>query len=255
MRKLIRFLVRNIPRPLLIRFSRIFSVLIRPLYIGNKVECPICGKHFRKFLPYGNKAGENRLCPVCLSLERHRLMWIYLSNHSDFFTKRSKVLHIAPEQPFYKRFKKNNNIDYTTGDLVSPLADIHFNIMNIPIEDNTYDWVICNHVLEHVESDIIAMQEILRILKPEGRAIMQVPINYTYNKTHEDINITDPKERERVFGQYDHVRWHGLDYPNRIKQAGFNVEEFDIKNYLSEEMIKRYRLDKKEILFLALKNV
>lgn len=253
MRRLIRFLVRKIPRPLLIRFSKLFSFIIRPFYIGNKVECPVCGNHFRKFLPYGNKAGVNRLCPVCLSLERHRLMWLYLKNHSDFFSKDSKVLHIAPEQPFYKRFRKAVNLDYTTGDLVSPLADIHFDIMKIPLEDNTYDWVICNHVLEHVESDIKAMQEILRILKPGGRAIMQVPINYTYKETHEDLSITDPKERERVFGQYDHVRWHGLDYPERIKQAGFKVEKFDIKHHLSAELVERYRLDKQELLFVAVK--
>jgi len=255
MRKIIRFFVRHIPRPLLIRFSKMFSFLIRPFYLGNKVECPVCGNHFRKFLPYGNKAGVNRLCPVCLSLERHRLMWLFLRNHSDFFTKEAKVLHIAPEQPFYKRFRKAENLDYTTGDLVSPLADIHFDIMNIPLEDNTYDWVICNHVLEHVESDIKAMQELLRILKPGGRAIMQVPINYDYKETHEDLSITDPKERERIFGQYDHVRWHGLDYADRIKEAGFEVDEFDINKHLSDEMVERYRLDKREILFLALKKI
>jgi SAM-dependent methyltransferase len=255
MRKLIRFFVRNIPRPLLIRFSNLFSLLIRPFYMGNKVECPVCGKHFNKFLPYGNKAGVNRLCPVCLSLERHRLMWLYLRDHSDFFTKEAKVLHIAPEQPFYKKFRKAQNLDYTTGDLVSPLADIHFDIMDIPLPKNTYDWVICNHVLEHVENDIDAMKQIFRILKPGGHAIMQVPINYTYKETHEDLSITDSKERERIFGQYDHVRWHGLDYPERIKKAGFTVNEFDIKNKICTSLIERYRLDKQEILFVAIKNI
>lgn len=253
MRKLIRFFVRNIPRPWLIRFSKLFSLLIRPFYIGNKVECPVCKNHFRKFLPYGNKAGVNRLCPVCLSLERHRLMWIFLKDHSDFFTKPAKVLHIAPEQPFYKRFRKSQNLDYTTGDLVSPLADIHFDIMDIPLPENTYDWVICNHVLEHVVNDIEAMKQILKILKPGGKAIMQVPINYTYAETHEDLSITDPKEREKVFGQYDHVRWHGLDYPERIKKAGFQVIPFDIKQHLNSEQIERYRLDTREILFIAQK--
>ncbi len=255
MRKLIRFFVRNIPRPLMIRFSKLFSLLVRPFYMGNKVECPVCGKHFRKFLPYGNKAGVNRLCPNCLSLERHRLMWIYLKEHSDFFTKQSKVLHIAPEQPFYKKFRKADNLDYTTGDIVSPLADIHFDIMNIPLPADTYDWVICNHVLEHVENDIDAMKQILKILKPGGKAIMQVPINYSYIETHEDLTITDPKEREKVFGQYDHVRWHGLDYPDRIKKAGFKVEEFNVTNHLSNELIERYRLDKREVLYLALKKI
>lgn len=253
MKKLIRFFVRHIPRPWLIRFSKLFSILVRPFYTGNKVECPVCGNKFRKFLPYGSKAGENRLCPVCLSLERHRLMYIYLSNHSDFFTANYKVLHIAPEQPFLKKFKKSKNLDYSTADMVSPIADLHFDIMQIPLEDNIYDWVICNHVLEHVENDIDAMKEILRILKPGGKAIMQVPINYEYGETHEDLSITDSKERERIFGQYDHVRWHGLDYPLRMKKAGFNVDVFDINNHLPINIIERYRLDPREILYVGIK--
>ena len=253
MRKLIRFFVRNIPRPVLIKFSRLFSFLIRPFYFGNKVECPICEKKFRKFLPYGNKAGVNRLCPVCLSLERHRLMWLYLTKHSDFFKTELNVLHIAPEQPFLKRFKKATNLKYTTADLVSPIADIHFDIMDIPLDDNSYDFIICNHVLEHVEDDIVAMKEIRRILKPNGKAILQVPINYTYAETAEDKNITDPKEREKIYGQYDHVRWHGLDYPKRLEKAGFTVEHFDIKQNLSAELLERYRLDKQEVLYVVSK--
>ncbi len=253
MKKFIKLIVRNIPRPVLIRFSKIFSVLIKPFYAGNNVECPVCKHHFRKFLPYGNDGAENRLCPNCLSLERHRLIWIYLTEYSDFFTKNYKVLHFAPEQPFLKKFKKMQNLDYTTADLVSPIADLHIDIMNIPLEDNSYDIVFCNHVLEHVNNDITAMKEILRVLKPEGWAIMQVPINYNYNETYEDFSITDPKEREKAFGQYDHVRWHGLDYSYRLKKAGFNVEEFDIKKHLSPEQIERYRLDKREILYIGRK--
>lgn len=254
MKKIIRFFVRNIPRPILIKMSGLFSILLRPFYYGNKVECPICENKFRKFLPYGSKAGENRLCPVCLSLERHRLIYLYLKNHSDFFTEKYKVLHIAPEQPFLKRFKKLSNLDYTSADLVSPIADLHFDIMKIPLEDKTYDWVICNHVLEHVENDIDAMKEILRILKNGGKAILQVPINYDYAETHEDLSITDPKEREKIFGQYDHLRWHGLDYPERLKTAGFNVQEFKISDFISNEEIEKYRLDPSEILYINFKD-
>lgn len=250
MKRLIRFFVRHIPRPILIRMSGLFSFFVRWFYRGKKVECPICENKFRKFLPYGSKAGENRLCPVCLSLERHRLIYLYLKNHDNFFSEKYKVLHIAPEQPFLKRFKKLSNLDYTSADLVSPIADLHFDIMKIPLEDNTYDWVICNHVLEHVESDIEAMKEILRILKPGGKAILQVPINYDYTKTHEDLSITDPKEREKIFGQYDHLRWHGLDYPERLKTAGFQVLEFNIKDFLTPEEIEKYRLDTREILYI-----
>ncbi len=253
MRKLIRFFVRHIPRPILIRFSKLFSFLVRPFYMGSKVECPVCGHKFRKMLPYGNKAGENRLCPVCLSLERHRLMWLYLTNYSDFFKNNYKVLHIAPEQPFLKKFKSAKNLEYTTADMVSPIADLHFDIMQIPLPDNTYDWVICNHVLEHVENDIDAMKEILRILKPGGKAILQVPINYSYSETHEDKSINTDKQREEIYGQYDHVRWHGLDYPKRLEAAGFVVDNFDIKKYLAIDLIEKFRLDKQEILYIAKK--
>lgn len=253
MRYFIRFLVRKIPRTVLIRFSGIFSFLITPFYLGNKVECPVCETSFRKFLPFGNKGEKNRLCPKCLSLERHRLLWIFLKSETSFFSDKLKVMHIAPEQPFRSRFKKLKNLDYTTADLVSPIADIHFDVMQIPLSDDSYDFVICNHVLEHVEDDIKAMKEIRRILKPGGTAILQVPINYEYNTTHEDSRITDPKEREKVFGQYDHVRFHGLDYPDRLKSAGFSVYEYKMNGKIEENLIERYRLDRREIIFVSKK--
>lgn len=253
MRKLIRFCVRKIPRPVLIMFSGLFSVLVRPFYIGNKVSCPVCGKTFRKFLPYGKDGHDNRMCPCCLSLERHRLMWLYWRDFSDFFVSQKKVLHIAPEQPFIKRFRKNQNFDYTTADLVSPIADLHFDVMNIPLADESYDYIICNHVLEHVESDFTAMKEFYRVLKKGGTAILQVPINQQFETTYEDKSIVTPAEREKHYGQYDHVRWHGKDYPQRLESVGFKIEPFDIKQHLSPAEIERYRLDKEEILFVAKK--
>ena len=253
MKKFIRFIVRTIPRPILIRFSKLFSILVRPFYCGNKVECPICGGHFRKFMPYGNQGSDNRLCPKCLSLERHRLMWIYLKGHSNFFKKDYKVLHFAPEQPFLKRFKKLPLKSYTTADLVSPIAELHIDVTNMPLEDNSYNVLFCNHVLEHVDSDIKAMQEIYRVLAPEGWAIMQVPLNSKLAETYEDWSITDPKEREKAFGQYDHVRIHGRDYPDRLRKVGFEVEEFVASHFLSPELVERYRLDKGEVLYIAKK--
>src|SRR5512145_1385729 len=106
MKKLIRLLLSYISRPWLIRFSLIFMRFSMILYRGNRVECPVCGRHFSRFMPYGyNKVRENALCPGCLSLERHRLLWLYLKNRTAFFTAPYKVLHIAPEQCFHKRFK------------------------------------------------------------------------------------------------------------------------------------------------------
>lgn len=250
MRRLMKFLVRNIPRPILIRFSYFFAKLIMPFYKGNQVECPICEHQFKKLLPYGNKGATNRLCPSCLSLERHRLLWLYLRDSTDFFKDKYKVLHIAPEQTFLKRFKALNNLDYTTADLVSPIADIHFDVMQIPLEDNSFDVVICNHVLEHVKNDITAMKEIFRILKPRGWAILQVPINTKFETTYEDESIITSKEREKAFGQYDHVRWHGNDYQKRLEKAGFKVETFKAANQYDNLLQNKYRLDSTEILFI-----
>ncbi|MFP4664842.1 MAG: class I SAM-dependent methyltransferase [Bacteroidales bacterium] len=253
MRQFIRFLVRKIPRPVLIRMSYVFRWMVLPFYRGNKYECPVCGGTFRKMLPYGNKGDDNRLCPRCLSLERHRLLWLFFKEKTNLFTERMRVLHVAPEQPFLERFKKLENLDYTTGDLLSPIADVKMDIMDIPFEDNHFDLVICNHVLEHVESDIKAMKEVLRVLKPGGRAFLQVPINYRNEETIEDLSITDPRERERIFGQYDHVRWHGLDYAERLRSAGFDVDENRFVESLGDEKIDRYRLRKEETIFVSRK--
>ncbi|OFX29460.1 MAG: SAM-dependent methyltransferase [Bacteroidetes bacterium GWA2_32_17] len=253
MRKFIKFIVRNIPRTYLIKFSRIFSFIIVPFYKGNNVECPICNGKFRKFLPYGNKGDNNRLCPKCLSLERHRLLWLYLNNKTDFFTAKLKVLHIAPEQSFIKRFKKLTNLEYITADLESPLAALKMNIKDIPFNGNTFDVLICNHVLEHIDDEPKALSEALRVLKPNGWAILQVPINNSFETTYEDASITSPKEREKHFGQYDHVRFHGKDYPLRLQSAGFKVVIDEFVKHFSSQDIERYRLSTDEIIYFCIK--
>ncbi len=255
MRKLIQWLVRNIPRPVLIRFSYFFSFVFRLFYAGSRHECPVCGGRFRKLLPYGygKKTSENRLCPKCLSLERHRLLWLYFKNRSDLFIKPQKMLHIAPEQCFLKRFKKIKTLDYTTGDLESPIADIHFDIRDIPLEDNLYDFVMCNHVMEHIDDEQKAIKEILRILKPGGKAILQVPLDYSREKTFEDPSITGRKEREEIFGQYDHLRVYGRDYNKRLEMAGFKVDVNNFVNSFSAEQRNKYRLMENEMIYIAYK--
>ncbi len=243
MQQIIRILLKIFPRPILIRISLVLNKVIALFLIGNKVECTVCKGKFRKFLPYGyTKATsrKNALCPRCLSLERHRLMYLYLQKETSFFTDNLKVLHIAPEQCFYKRFKQLSNLDYTTGDLESPIADVHFDIQDIPFENNCFDVVICNHVLEHVDNDKQAMQEIYRILKPNGFAILQVPQAVNNAKTLEDPTVTDPKERERLFLQKDHVRLYGLDYAERLEDVGFTVTANKYTQTFSVEEIKRY---------------
>ena len=256
MKKIFKFVLNTVPRPILIRMSYAFKAVAPIVLKGDNVECPVCEKSFKKFLPYGygDHQRDNVLCPYDLTLERHRLMWVYLKTKSNFFTDELKVMHIAPEQCFYKRFRKQNNIDYTTGDLESPLADIHFDLHDIPLEDNQYDVIFCNHVLEHVEDDKKCMSELKRIMKPGGWGIFQVPIDYTRDYTYEDPKITDPKEREKHFWQYDHVRLYGTNYPDVLREAGFEVEEYDYRKELDKKTYDRYRFVEGEMLYIVRKS-
>ncbi len=249
MKKIFKFILNLVPRPILIRMS----YLIRPVLVlwlkGNRYTDPIDGKSFRKFLPYGyENQRDNVLSPSTLSLERHRLLWLYLQNETDFFTAPKKVLHFAPEQAFYKLFRKQKNIDYTTTDLNSPLADVKADICNLPFKDNEFDVIFCNHVLEHIPDDTKAMQELYRVLKKGGMAILQIPQDLSREKTFEDNSITDPKERAKIFGQYDHVRIYGRDYFDKLRSIGFTVIEEDYTKKITPELVDKYRLAKGEII-------
>ncbi|WP_067033026.1 class I SAM-dependent methyltransferase [Allomuricauda sp. CP2A] len=254
MSNIFKFFLNLIPRPLLIRLSYWVRPLIAFSLKGNTFTDPIDGKSFRTFLPYGyENPRENVLSPSTLSLERHRLLWLYLKNETDFFSKTHKVLHFAPEQAFHKRFKKLSNIQYTTTDLNSPLAEVKADICNLPFADNSFDVILCNHVLEHIPNDTKAMQELHRVMKPGGWGIFQIPQDLRREKTFEDDSITDKKERARIFGQYDHVRIYGRDYFDKLRSVGFTVKEVDYTNTLPKEEVERYRLAKGEIIPLVKK--
>jgi SAM-dependent methyltransferase len=255
MKFIISWILRIFPRTLLQRFSHLVLKIVQVFYLGDRVECPVCNARFRKFLPYGRKPPrENALCPNCLSLERHRLLWLFLQERTSFFTASLKFLHIAPEICFIHRFEKLDNLEYITADLESPLARIKMDIHQIPFENNTFDVVMCNHVLEHVEDDIHAMKEILRVLKPGGWAIMQVPfMGKNLEITFEDKTVRTPSQREKVFGQRDHVRIYGKDYPDRLRNAGFRVYEDRYVKELEREKISRYALPADEIVYRAVK--
>ena len=229
------------------------SILLRPLiyqfYKGSKFTDPIDGKSYRKFLPYGyGKQRENALSPGTLSLERHRQMWLYLHNETDFFTKKYKVLHIAPEQEFLRKFKKMENLHYTSADLFSPIVDVKADILDLPFADESFDVIFCNHVLEHIQDDRKAMRELFRVLRKGGWAILQVPMKNALDKTYEDFSITDPKERQIHFGQYDHVRWYGMDYFERLQSVGFQTDINFYSKKFSEEDRKKFGLLENEIL-------
>jgi SAM-dependent methyltransferase len=255
-KKSFKLLLNTIPRPLLIRMSYMVKPFLLLGLRGDKYTDPIDNKSFRKFLPYGYEdQRENVLSPSTLSLERHRLLWLYLQNHTSFFTSALKVLHFAPEQAFYSRFRKLENLDYTTTDLNSPLADVKADICNLPFKEHSFDFILCNHVLEHIPDDTKAMQELLRVLKPGGTAILQIPQDLGRAKTFEDDSITDPKERAKIFGQYDHVRIYGRDYFDKLRKIGFEVEEVDLTGRMEPQLVDQYRLAMGEIIPVAKKPV
>jgi SAM-dependent methyltransferase len=238
-----------LPRPFLIRLSYTARPFLAFFLKGDTFTDPIDGKSFKSFLPYGyGKQRDNALSPSTLSLERHRLLWLYLKNETDFFSAKLKVLHFAPEQAFYKRFRALKNIDYLTTDLNSPLADVKADICNLPFADNEFDFILCNHVLEHIPNDTKAIQELYRVLKPNGMGIFQIPQNLSRETTFEDNTITNKKERAKIFGQYDHVRIYGRDYFDKLRSVGFKVDEVDYTSKLTEVDIKRYCLAKGEII-------
>ena len=249
MKKLFKIILNTIPRPLLIRLSYVIRPVLALFLKGKTFTDPIDEKSFKTFLPYGyGNQRNNVLSPSTLSLERHRLLWLYLKNETDFFSAKKKVLHFAPEQAFYKRFKRLKNLDYTTTDLNSPLAGVKADICNLPFKDDSYDVILCNHVLEHITDDTKAMQELYRVLKPNGMAILQIPQDLNRETTFEDNTITDKIERAKIFGQYDHVRIYGLDYFEKLRRIGFKVEEVDYTSKLTEKEIEKYCLAKGEII-------
>ena len=277
MKKLFKIILNTFPRPLLIRLSYVARPVLAFLLKGTQFTDPIDGKSFRMFLPYGyGNQRNNVLSPSTLSLERHRLLWLYLNNETDFFQSELdtdsslkqpksfklrdaetnsvlKVLHFAPEQAFYKLFRNQKNIDYTTTDLFSPLADVKADICNLPFSDNSYDVILCNHVLEHIPDDTKAMQELYRVLKPGGMGIFQIPQDLKRETTFSDDSIINQKERAAIFGQYDHVRIYGRDYFDQLRAIGFKVVEEDYTNKIAPELVEKYCLAKGEIIPVCFK--
>ena len=261
---------KHIP-PFAGRWLKSIYLRLRGLYYtGNRYTCPVCGHSFRKMLPGGFDlpvikekhiigAGRrnNDICPQCQSTDRDRLLYTFLTLKTDFFKKPYTVLHVAPEPALYAVFRKVKNLNYhpatkyaeglyySTKIETADLLDLHY-------EESTFDWVICNHVLEHIPDDRKAMEEILRVLKPGGRAILQVPWSPLLEKTFEDAAITSKADREKYFGQFDHVRIYGRDYPDRLAKAGFKVHQIkQDKGFASPALLEKYAVNPEEIIFLC----
>ncbi|MBU4580790.1 radical SAM protein [Patescibacteria group bacterium] len=210
------------------------------------VKCPFCNWEGQEFLPYGVNFRKNAKCPKCNSLERHRLIYLYLKKILNKH-KPLKVLHFAPEKILINLFKSYKNIEYLSADINPKKAMQKENLTHLSFEDNSFDIIICNHVLIYIEEDKKAMKELYRILKPKGFAILQEPVFRDKNKTFENFAITDPKERENIFGGFNHVRTYGKDYISRLMNAGFKVKINNFSKSLKKEEAKKFSLSKEDI--------
>lgn len=260
-RKILRKII-NKDRYLVLKRTYLFFIrYVRLLtYYGSKHKCPFCNHSFKKFISGGidtkvskeNKvvgAGyrTNAMCPYCESSDRERLLVLFIREHK-LIKEGMKLLHFAPELSIQKLLKKEK-IDYYSADLDDPLAKYKMNIMDIKFDSDFFDGIICNHVFEHIIEDHKAISEIYRVLKPGGWAILQVPFSPLLNKSIEDPNIISESEREKTFGQSDHIRLYGLDYLKRLESVGFKVEQ---KN-LSPDIVEKYALNPNEPIFFCIK--
>lgn len=217
---------------------------------GTAVECSVCGASLRHFARFH---GERDQCPRCGTLMRHRALALLLRDRLRVQEwGQARVVHIGPAKGVAEWLTSQEGVDYVSVDLDSPLAMVRADACDLPFEDGSFDLLLCIHVLEHIPDDRQALREMQRVLRPGGRAVLQVPPT-DLAETREDPSVTDPGERERLFGQYDHVRLCGADYPARIAEAGFEVERVDYVETLDEDLRRRYRLRTGEPFDLCVK--
>lgn len=239
-----RAVLRLMPGP---RRLRLLGAIRGALYRGARVECPCCEASFSRFLPHRGR--ERAKCPRCGALERHRVLWLFLERETDLFRRPGRMLHIAPEYSFHRRLSRVPGLDYVSGDLDSPLAEHELDVMALPFEDASFDFLICNHVLEHVEDDRRALGEIHRVLAPGGWAILMCPIDHRRETTLEDPAAVTPRDRHRLFGQSDHVRLYGRDYADRLAGAGFAVRAVRYVEGCESSSVTRFGLRREDDAF------
>jgi SAM-dependent methyltransferase len=235
-----------------------------PLYAGRRFYCNFCDTHFRRMVPggclepvceelqiIGMGYQPNMTCPRCGAINRWRLLYEFLRIHTDVFTAKRRLLHIAPEAHLQTRFRALPDLDYLSVDLENPIAMRSMNITRLDLPDQSYDAVLCSHVLEHIPDDRSAMREIFRVLKPGGWAILQVPLSPVLNRTIEDASVQTPEDRNRRYGQPDHVRVYGIDYPQRLEEAGFVVRRIAAHEAIAKEKLRQLAVDPRESIFLC----
>lgn len=229
-------------------------------YAGDNVTCVICGSRYSEFAAFGKKNRKNARCHNCNSLERHRLIWSYI-NRKELLKPGMSILHVAPEKVFYELLAMQYQSDYVPCDLNPQRFDfantvpvIQADITQTLFKSNAFDLILCNHVLEHVPEDRKAMSELYRVMKKGGVGIFQVPVDYERESTYEDFSIQSKRGRTKAFGQYDHVRWYGKDYKDRLTNAGFTVKIDDFVNEFSKDEQFYFGYESGEKIYCCLKD-
>ncbi|WPQ65956.1 class I SAM-dependent methyltransferase [Chitinophaga sancti] len=253
MRLIIKKILKRTALPLYLKFRGI-------CYRGTNVTCPCCNHSFTRFLPLGvdRRPGQ---CPRCRSNERDRALWLYLHRHPGFIAPGKKLLHVGPETIFYNYFTKIKGLQYTPADKFArmfestyPADTIYLDITNMPeIPDNTYDVILCSHVLEYIHDDERAMRELRRVLKPNGTALIQVPVRHGMKSTYQDDSITSPAQRAIAFGDPGHIRFYGEDYADKLALQGFKPDFIPFTTLFTAEEIRRYGLVKNDEFQLTCK--
>jgi SAM-dependent methyltransferase len=226
---------------------RVIALVLR----GDRVQCPCCGGRFRRFLPGGHERRPNARCPGCGSLERHRMVWLWLRCSTDLLRAPHRVLVVAPEPFLQDALRARPNLEYLSVDLDSPLAMRRMDVTRLDLPDASFDVVFCSHVLEHVPDDRAAMRELRRVLRPGGWAVLQTPVDTARALTEEDAAVTGAAERLRRFGQADHARIYGRDFFERLRASGWEVERIAFARGLPPGEAQRYGLDREEELILG----
>jgi predicted SAM-dependent methyltransferase len=249
-----QILLLLIPKNILLKLENRLRRLFALPYKGDGVYCPICAMEFRKFIPLNpNKVKTNYLCPQCGSAQRQRLLYLYLSAKCLILTEPINLLHFSPRPCLINKLKQIPGLTYVTSDPTAKNMDRNHDLTDIDEGDNSYDLIVCYHILEHIIEDRKAMQEIFRILKPSGTALFQVP--FWDKETYEDSALTSPEQRLKAFGQKDHVRIYGYqDFINRLSNAGFQVTPVTYAKQLGPKICTKYGLDEEEVIFVCRKN-
>ncbi len=238
---------RFVPRPLWDPAFAALRCCRRLAWLGRSRYCPVCRSHVRRFIPHGIDDRPDAKCPVCGAVERLRLLWLFLDKYPEIFAAGGKMLHFAPEPDVERRFRSIKGLAYTSADLDPARAMVAVDIADIPYPDDTFDCICCVHVLEHVPDDQKAMRQLCRVLRKGGSAIIQVPI--TAPRTFEDPSVTDPAERQRLFGLHDHLRRYGPDVEERLRNAGFDVKPYRGADLTDARGIKTMALNEEPLFF------